>query len=82
MRDKIGGVPYETKKSGGSVEIRFYPKGENAKNPDGIVFMLSLSKEGKVKFQKIIDYNEDDCIATRVIKDWLVSLKASGRGSK
>jgi len=32
------------------------------------------SEEGKVKFQKIIDYNEDDCIATRVIKDWLVSL--------
>jgi len=37
------------------------------------------SEEGKVKFQKIIDYNEDDCIATRVIKDWLVSLNASGR---
>jgi len=36
------------------------------------------SEEGKVKFQKIIDYNEDDCIATRVIKDWLVSLKALG----
>jgi len=32
------------------------------------------SEEGKVKFQKIIDYNEDDCIATRVIKDWLVNL--------
>ena len=32
------------------------------------------SEEGKVKFQKIIDYNEDDCIATRVIKDWLVKL--------
>ena len=36
------------------------------------------SEEGKVKFQKIIDYNEDDCVATRVIKDWLVSLKALG----
>ena len=54
MRDKIGGVPYETKKSGGSVEIRFYPKGENAKNPDGIVFMLSLSKEDKKKLAGII----------------------------
>jgi uncharacterized protein len=32
------------------------------------------SEEGKVKFQKIIDYNEDDCIATRVIKDWLINL--------
>jgi len=36
-------------------------------------------EEGKIKLQKIIDYNEDDCIATRVIKDWLVSLNASGR---
>ena len=31
MRERIGGVPFETKKSGGNVEIRFYPKGENAK---------------------------------------------------
>ena len=54
MRDKIGGVPYETKKSRGNVEIRFYPKGENAKNPDGIVFMLSLSKEDRKKLSGII----------------------------
>ena len=31
--------------------------------------------EGKEKeFQKVIDYNEDDCIATRVIKDWLSDI--------
>ena len=54
MRERIGGVPFETKKSGGNVEIRFYPKGENAKNPDGIVFMLSLSKEDRKKLAKII----------------------------
>jgi predicted RecB family nuclease len=31
--------------------------------------------EGKEKeFQKVIDYNEDDCIATRVIKDWLADV--------
>ena len=31
--------------------------------------------EGREKeFQKVIDYNEDDCIATRVIKDWLASI--------
>ena len=54
MRERIGGVPYETKKSGGNVEIRFYPKGENAKNPDGIVFMLSLSKEDRKKLAEII----------------------------
>ena len=54
MRERIGGVPFETKKSGGNVEIRFYPKGENAKNPDGIVFMLSLSKEDRKKLSGII----------------------------
>ena len=54
MRERIGGVPFETKKSGGNVEIRFYPKGENAKNPDGIVFMLSLSKEDRKKLAEVI----------------------------
>lgn len=28
-------------------------------------------KENKDKLNPILDYNEDDCIATRVIKDWL-----------
>ena len=32
-------------------------------------------EENKDRFQKVIDYNEDDCVATRVIKDWLVSVK-------
>ena len=54
MRERIGGVPFETKKSGGNVEIRFYPKGENAKIPDGIVFMLSLSKEDRKKLAQVI----------------------------
>ena len=40
---------------------------------------VNNSEGSEVKLQKIVDYNEDDCIATRVIKDWLVSLKASGR---
>ena len=31
--------------------------------------------ENKDRFQKVIDYNEDDCVATRVIKDWLVSIR-------
>lgn len=54
MRERIGGVPYEAKKSGGSVELRFYPKGDNAKNPDGIVFMLSLSSDDRKKLSEII----------------------------
>ena len=34
---------------------------------------VNNSEGNEIKLQKIIDYNEDDCIATRVIKDWLVS---------
>ncbi len=30
----------------------------------------------KTNLQKITEYNEDDCVATRVIKDWLVSIAA------
>ena len=36
---------------------------------------ISNPKENKDRFQKVIDYNEDDCVATRVIKDWLVSIR-------
>jgi len=32
-------------------------------------------EENKKRFQKVIDYNEDDCVATRIIKDWLMSVK-------
>ena len=54
MRDKLGGVPYETRKDDENVTIRFYPKGENAKNPDGIVFMLSLNGNDRKKMSEII----------------------------
>ena len=54
MRDKLGGVPYETRKDDENVTIRFYPKGENAKNPDGIVFMLSLDGSDRKKLSEII----------------------------
>ncbi|MCH7648167.1 MAG: hypothetical protein IIA83_06140 [Thaumarchaeota archaeon] len=53
-RDLLGGVPYETKRENGKVTLRFYPKSPDAKNPDGIVFMLSLDKEDVSKLKKII----------------------------
>lgn len=34
-------------------------------------------QENKDKLQLILDYNEDDCIATRVIKDWLETIRAT-----
>ena len=38
---------------------------------------IANPKANKDKFQLILDYNEDDCIATRVIKDWLETVRAS-----
>lgn len=32
-------------------------------------------ESNRADMQQVIDYNEDDCIATRVIKDWLVSVR-------
>lgn len=54
MREKIGGFPYEVKKENGKILLRFYPKGENAKNPDGVVFVLSLDDNDRKVLSKII----------------------------
>jgi len=53
-RDRLAGVPYEVKKDKDMIFLRFFPKSESAKNPDGIVFMLSLDKYDVSKLQKII----------------------------
>ena len=53
-RDRLGGVPYELKKEGGEVKLRFYPKSENAKNPDGIVFVLALDNTDRKKLAEMI----------------------------
>ena len=34
---------------------------------------------GREDMNMVVDYNEDDCIATRVIKDWLASKQDRGR---
>ena len=54
-RDMLGGVPFETKKERGKVSIRFFPKSPNAKNPDGIVFVLHLDADDRKKLAEIID---------------------------
>ena len=54
MREKLGGVPYESKMENGKVVLRFFPKSSSAKNPDGIVFMLTLDKEDRKSLSKII----------------------------
>lgn len=54
IRDRLGGVPYETKEENGKTVIRFYPKNENARNPDGIVFVLRFDKTDKEKILKLL----------------------------
>jgi len=53
-RERLGGVPFESKNEGGRTVIRFFPKSANAKNPDSIVFVLSLGKDDKAQLKKII----------------------------
>lgn len=54
MRDTLGSFPYELRKESGRVVLRFYPKGPNAKNPDSIVFVLSLGDDDRKKLLRII----------------------------
>lgn len=54
-RDRLGGVPYQISKEGSKLKMRFYPKGENPKDPDSIVFTMLLEKSDKEKLKKIMD---------------------------
>ena len=47
-RDRLGGVPYETKQEGEKIKLRFYPKGKNPihqpqKNPLSLSGLLVLA---------------------------------------
>ena len=45
MREKIGDRPYEVTKNGGMYTIKFYPMIKSAKNPDRVLFCLTVSKK-------------------------------------
>jgi hypothetical protein len=51
-REILGGVPFEATKEGKKVRLRFFPKGENAKNRDSIVFTMLLDDADK---ERILD---------------------------
>ena len=53
MRDTLGGRPYGVKKDGSKYVISFYPQAEHAKNPDAVLFRLTLTKEDLKKLAKI-----------------------------
>jgi hypothetical protein len=52
-RERLGGVPFDTAKEGKKIRMRFYPKGENPKNPDSVVFTMLLDKADQEKIQKL-----------------------------
>ena len=54
-RDRLGGVPYESEKEGKRIKLRFFPKGENAKNPDSIVFTMLLDESDREKILKLFE---------------------------
>ena len=54
-RDRLGGVPYQITKEDSKLKIRFYPKGDNPKDPNSIVFTMLLDKTDKEKIKKITD---------------------------
>jgi len=50
---------------------------------DAIAYYLKYQEDPdryKDKLQGIVDYNEDDCVATRVVKDWLHERSLSEEG--
>ncbi len=53
MRDTIGGRPYEVRKTGSKYVVSFYPQVKNAKNPDAVLFRLTVTKEELKKLAKI-----------------------------
>jgi len=54
MRDTLGGVPYERKIENEKTVFRFFPKTQSAKNPNSIVFVLSLDESEKNKFLSLL----------------------------
>ena len=52
-RDKMGGVPFEAKKEKKKIKLRFFPKGDNPKNPDSVVFTMLLDESDKEKIVEL-----------------------------
>jgi len=54
MRDTIGGRPFEIKNVGGKKTINFFPMNDNAKNPDAVLFRITLDKTDIKKLTKAL----------------------------
>ena len=59
MRDKIGERPIEVTESNDKLILKFYPMTKNAKNPNKVLFCLTMDSEARInwkKFAKLIKY--------------------------
>ena len=53
MKDTIGGMPFDTKKVGGKLVVRFYRQGKDLKNPDTPKFTITLDASDLKKLSKL-----------------------------
>ncbi|MDI1494704.1 MAG: hypothetical protein K8823_10 [Cenarchaeum symbiont of Oopsacas minuta] len=53
MRDKIGERPIEVTESNDKLILKFYPMVKNAKNPNKVLFCLTMDSEARNKLEKI-----------------------------
>ena len=54
MRDTLSGRPFEIKSEGGKKTIQFFPMNDNAKNPDAVLFRITLDKTDIKKLTKAL----------------------------
>ena len=45
MREKVGARPYEVVKVGNAYTIKFFPMKDGAKDPDRLLFSLTVTKK-------------------------------------
>jgi len=54
MRDTLSGRPFEVRSEGGKKTIKFFPMNDNAKNPDAVLFRITLDKNDIKKLTKAL----------------------------
>ena len=52
MRDIVGSRPFEVTKVGNGYTIKFFPMTKNAKNPNAVIFSLTITKDELKKIEK------------------------------
>jgi len=53
VRDKLGGRPYDVISESGKYTLRFFPQAPHAKNPDTVLFRVTLTKDDLKKLCKL-----------------------------